>query len=43
MPSIVGGLDVHRKQLTFDYLNVAWRRKDSLASVACSWLLRNGS
>ncbi len=23
MPSIVGGLDIHRKQLTFDYLNTA--------------------
>ena len=22
MPSIVGGLDIHRKQLTFDYLDV---------------------
>ena len=23
MPSIVGGLDIHRKQITFDYLDVA--------------------
>jgi transposase len=22
MPSIVGGLDIHRKQLTFDYLDM---------------------
>jgi transposase len=22
MPSIVGGLDIHRKQITFDYLDV---------------------
>ena len=21
MPSIIGGLDIHRKQLTFDYLD----------------------
>ena len=23
MPSIVGGLDIHRKQITFDYLDLA--------------------
>jgi hypothetical protein len=38
--SIVGGLDIHRKQLTFDYVEVEtgrWERAGSLRLIANIW------